>query len=170
MPGAKRPLRISPRANVEHFPERMHGNGIRACAGIIHRDIKPANVMVGAFGETLVLDWGVAKIVGRDDDDSVTEGTVTTNRGESQDETQMGLVTGTPAYMALEQAAGRIDRLDQRSDIFSLGSSTKCWSIVPLLGRVRRGRLYGRSLSTIRHHLNRGSMCRRYQRCFKIFA
>ena len=85
--------------------------------GIIHRDIKPANVMVGEFGETLVLDWGVAKVLSRSDKDD-PETAVTTSRGQSQDQTQMGLVTGTPAYMAPEQAAGRIDRLDQRTDIF----------------------------------------------------
>ena len=88
--------------------------------GVIHRDIKPANVMLGEFGETLLLDWGVAKVLG--EKASEQEQLVSTSRTQTTDETQMGLVTGTPAYMAPEQAAGRIDRLNQKTDIFALGA------------------------------------------------
>jgi serine/threonine protein kinase len=77
--------------------------------GVIHRDLKPQNIMIGSFGEVLVLDWGVAKI--RDDP-----------RSSAFHQTMEGTVIGTHRYMSPEQSRGEIDQLDERSDIYALGA------------------------------------------------
>lgn len=91
--------------------------------GVIHRDLKPGNIMLGDYGETLVVDWGLAKT--RDDgfatDASVAPPIQPSKRGSSTT-TQVGRVVGTPAYMSPEQAAGRLDALGPTSDIYSLGA------------------------------------------------
>ncbi len=93
-------------------------------AGAIHRDIKPANIILGTHGETLVVDWGLAKLVGRADP-SVGEHTIAPSSSGSS-ETLPGSAMGTPAYMSPEQAAGDLDRLGPRSDVYSLGATLYC--------------------------------------------
>ena len=92
--------------------------------GVIHRDIKPANIILGKHGETLVVDWGLAKAVGRADP-SVGEQTIAPSSSGSS-ETMPGSALGTPAYMSPEQAAGDLDRLGPRSDVYSLGATLYC--------------------------------------------
>ncbi len=92
--------------------------------GVLHRDLKPGNVMLGQYGETLVVDWGLAKLVG-----AAEPGTASSERplqpssASGSAPTEMGRALGTPAYMSPEQAAGHHDRLGPASDVYSLGAT-----------------------------------------------
>ena len=91
--------------------------------GVIHRDLKPSNIMLGAFGETLVLDWGLAKPVTVEESPQSTLGDLGAELGSSRPElTAPGSVIGTPGYMAPEQAEGKIAELSPACDIYSLGA------------------------------------------------
>jgi len=91
--------------------------------GIIHRDLKPANIMLGEYGEVLVMDWGLAKILDEPEPGETTlppDGT--TPHDNDNPGTRFGTVMGTPNFMAPEQAEGQLDAIDARTDIFSLGA------------------------------------------------
>lgn len=99
--------------------------------GVIHRDLKPSNILVGAFGEVQVVDWGLAKVLARgglaDEAKSLRpeqdKSVVSTVRSSSKtSQSLVGSVMGTPAYMPPEQARGDLDLVTERSDVFALGA------------------------------------------------
>jgi serine/threonine protein kinase len=92
--------------------------------GILHRDLKPANVMLGAYGETLVVDWGLAKGFAKDEGDQPENtGRLPLNADAAVIQTDMGEAVGTPEYMPPEQANGKLDCLGPPSDVFALGAT-----------------------------------------------
>ncbi|HEY0990219.1 MAG TPA: serine/threonine-protein kinase, partial [Kofleriaceae bacterium] len=150
---AGRPLRdlIAERATVEQRIGLLHhviavADAMAYAHGrnIIHRDLKPANVIVGDFGETVVIDWGLAKDLTASDD--TVAGTAPTRHDREEGLTTTGNVLGTPAYMAPEQHRG--ERVDQRADVFAIGAML--WELcaprrVPPDDRVLRRRTLRRA-------------------------
>jgi WD40 repeat protein/tRNA A-37 threonylcarbamoyl transferase component Bud32 len=100
--------------------------------GILHRDLKPDNIMLGKFGETLVVDWGLAKPIDQRENPahaterSLSEAPLRPVSGNSSVETQAGATIGTPGYMSPEQAAGRVDLLGPATDVYGLGATLYC--------------------------------------------
>ncbi len=109
-------------SRLEHFVKICDALAYAHARGVIHRDLKPANVMVGAYHEIYVMDWGIAKILSVDDA-GLTE--FVDHLGSTTDlvvkQTQLGRAVGTPAYMSPEQANGQNDTLGPASDQFALG-------------------------------------------------
>jgi len=118
-------------ALLPHFVNLCQAIAYAHSRGVLHRDIKPGNIMLGEFGETVVLDWGLAKP--KDWDEAAlgdspalsggqeTSGKIRLGAESSSGKTAYGEALGTPAYMAPEQACGDLDRIDERSDVYSLG-------------------------------------------------
>jgi serine/threonine-protein kinase len=111
------------------FQQIANGIGFAHSRGVIHRDLKPDNIMIGEFGEVLIMDWGIAKVLdqSREHSDSGTDREPFLSEFKAietaeRDRTVAGTVAGTVGYMSPEQARGEVDRLDARTDIFSLGA------------------------------------------------
>ncbi len=136
---AKESRQPSPRADAGQravaFRELL-GHFIAVCnaiayahsRGVLHRDLKPANILLAKYGETLVVDWGLAKVAGQKDQFDLGSGEtpLELQSGNSSAPTRLGAVVGTPAFMSPEQAQGRQDLLTSASDIYSLGATLYC--------------------------------------------
>ena len=107
------------------FIDTCYAIAYAGARGIVHRDLKPQNIMVGDFGEVLVLDWGLAKKVGQPEEKHEKR-EIELAAVLDETATHAGGVIGTPAYMAPEQAAGRNESVDARADVYGLGAVLFC--------------------------------------------
>lgn len=117
-PSAQRAYPVSRLVDV--FIKVCEGVAFAHSRGVIHRDLKPANIMVGRFGEVQIMDWGVAKIVGRKED-TADRAVVSDRQEDDASRTMAGSILGTPSYMSPEQARGEVNSMGPEADIFSLG-------------------------------------------------
>jgi ABC-type multidrug transport system ATPase subunit len=131
---------------LRHFLDACNAVAYAHSRGVLHRDIKPANVMLGEYGETLVVDWGLAKLIDRPDGGGGSEATMPALGAGAQ--TMAGKAIGTPAFMSPEQAAGHLDQLGPATDVYSLGATLYCLltgrppcegDLAEVLGKVQRG-------------------------------
>lgn len=135
---------------VEAFHKVCEAIAYAHSRNVLHRDIKADNVMVGDFGEALVVDWGVAKVLGRPERVTDSDLSVTTDRSQHRIlETQSGNLVGTLAYMAPEQALGEVETLTPAADVFSLGG---------MLYEILAGRppYVGETPAAMLHHAQQG--------------
>ncbi|MCA9610550.1 MAG: protein kinase, partial [Myxococcales bacterium] len=106
-----------------HFRHVCEAMAYAHSRGVVHRDLKPDNVMVGEFGETLIVDWGLAKIRGEDDPRAQeVSRRLRVSELDGAASTIDGHAIGTPAYMSPEQARGDLPQIDERSDVWGLGA------------------------------------------------
>ncbi len=105
------------------FVDVCNAVGYAHSRGVLHRDLKPGNIMLGKYGETLVVDWGLAKVKGREPSSSDAEVTLQISSGSGTDQTLPGSAIGTPGYMSPEQAEGKLSSLGPATDIYGLGAT-----------------------------------------------
>jgi serine/threonine protein kinase len=140
--------------------------------GIIHRDLKPQNIMVGAFGEVLIMDWGLAKVMSAVSESipagqaegqepaRAIQGPLQSGAVASGNTTAHGSVLGTPGYMAPEQERGDVNLIDQRTDVFGLGSILQ--SVIQGKTGAQRSEPLSRPLRAICNKATAAAMSARY--------
>ena len=125
---AREPREVGRVRLLQVFLDLCHAVAYAHSRGVIHRDLKPDNVMVGAYGETVVLDWGLAKLSGQTEIHAVLPpsgnlpGQSSLSPANSA-QTQDGSILGSPLYMPPEMAEGRLGDIDQRTDVYLLGAT-----------------------------------------------
>jgi serine/threonine-protein kinase len=119
--------RLALRGLLRRFVDVCNAVGYAHSRGVLHRDLKPGNAILGDYGETLVVDWGLAKLVGRPaGSDGAAGVTLRPLSAEGLAPTHLGVPIGTPAFMSPEQAAGKLGELGPASDVYSLGATLYC--------------------------------------------
>ncbi len=117
-------VRLTLRRLVQRLVDVCNAIEYAHSRGVLHRDLKPGNIMLGKYGETLVVDWGLAKTGSKTSAYKFSdEATFVPSSGDTSNETRLGTVVGTPAYMSPEQAEGDPDALGPASDVYSLGAT-----------------------------------------------
>ncbi len=136
---------------LERFVDVCEAIAYAHSRGVLHRDLKPGNIMLGKYGETLVVDWGLAKTIGENEPipENPDQRRVTLSGTAAATPTLMGAAVGTPQFMSPEQAAGELDKLGPASDVYSLGATMYALltgsvpiidrDLVNLLQRVQKG-------------------------------
>src|SRR5262249_30749922 len=110
---------------LAHFVAVCNAVAYAHSRGVIHRDLKPANVMLGKYGETYVVDWGLAKVLTATEESTSFDHPLTLPESGSAP-TEVGQAAGTPAFMPPEQARGEWDRVGETSDVWALGATLYC--------------------------------------------
>jgi eukaryotic-like serine/threonine-protein kinase len=109
------------------FVDVCNAIGYAHSRGVLHRDLKPGNILLGPYGETLVVDWGLAKVVGRSEGRAFSgEATLRPEAASGSAPTMAGSAVGTPQFMSPEQAAGKLAQLGPATDVYSLGATLYC--------------------------------------------
>jgi serine/threonine protein kinase len=150
LPGRTRRLRL--RELLSRFTDVCDAISYAHSRGILHRDLKPSNVMLGKYGETLIIDWGLAKAMGKAEPGTAEDPAarlLVPRSGDSHEPTVAGSAIGTPGYMSPEQARGDLEKINKTTDVYGLGgilygiltseAPVSGGSISDVIARVRAG-------------------------------